>query len=371
VSSPPPEELVPHPAGGGEAPPPSPAPALRVPNLAGADASRIPGHRKAAVLLVSLGPKRAAEVFRHLDDDEIEELALEMAKTGDIQREEVEAVLQEVAENSLAYASLAEGGVAYAREVLERAVGPERAAEIAGRLSAVIEMRPFEFLRRTPPEQIDAFLRNEAPQTKALVISSLHTTLAAEVLALLDKEEQAEVSLRIARMSETSPAVIKEVESVMRQKLSNVLSEEYAASGGVKSLAEILNHADRPTERNVLDELAKTDEELAEEIRSLLFVFEDIVKLDDRAVQAVLKEVDDADLALALRGVGEEVREKVLSNMSERRAAMLIEEIEYQPPQRKAVVEEAQGRIVAEIRRLEDAGELVLGRKGSSDELLV
>ncbi len=334
-------------------------------------AAPIRGRRKAAVLLVTLGPKKAAEVFSHLSEAEIEELSLEMAKTGEIPSEQVEAVLQEVAENSLAFNSIAEGGVAYARDVLERALGPEKAAEITGRLSAVIEMRPFEFLHRTPPEQINAFLRNEAPQTKALVISSLHTTLAAEVLALLEEEQQADVSLRIARMSETSPAVIREVETVMRQKLSNVLSEEYAASGGVKSLADILNHADRPTERNVLDTLAESDEELAEEIRALLFVFEDIVKLDDRAVQTVLKDVDDSDLALALRGVAEEVREKVLENMSERRAEMLAEEIEYQPPQRKSVVEDAQARIVAEIRRLEDAGEIMMGRRGNGDELVV
>lgn len=333
-------------------------------------ASQLRGRRKAAVLLVTLGPKKAAEVFSHLSEAEIEELSLEMAKTGEIPRDQVEAVLQEVAENSLALSSIAEGGVAYAKDVLERALGPEKAAEITGRLSAVIEMRPFEFLHRTPPEQINAFLRNEAPQTKALVISSLHTTLAAEVLALLDEDQQADVSLRIARMSETSPAVIREVESVMRQKLSNVLSEEYSASGGVKSLADILNHADRPTERNVLDTLAESDEELAEEIRALLFVFEDIVKLDDRAIQAVLKDVDDADLALALRGVADEVRQRVLDNMSERRAEMLVEEIEYQPPQRKSVVEDAQGRIVAEIRRLEDAGEITMGRRGN-DELVV
>jgi flagellar motor switch protein FliG len=332
--------------------------------------SQLRGRRKAAVLLVTLGPKKAAEVFSHLSEAEIEELSLEMAKTGEIPRDQVEAVLQEVAENSLALSSIAEGGVAYAKDVLERALGPEKAAEITGRLSAVIEMRPFEFLHRTPPEQINAFLRNEAPQTKALVISSLHTTLAAEVLALLDEDQQADVSLRIARMSETSPAVIREVESVMRQKLSNVLSEEYSASGGVKSLADILNHADRPTERNVLDTLAESDEELAEEIRALLFVFEDIVKLDDRAIQAVLKDVDDADLALALRGVADEVRQRVLDNMSERRAEMLVEEIEYQPPQRKSVVEDAQGRIVAEIRRLEDAGEITMGRRGN-DELVV
>lgn len=357
----PPNELVP-----AETPDLSPA---RLPGSSSLASMR--GRRKAAVLLVTLGPKKAAEVFSHLSESEIEELSLEMAKTGEIPKEQVDAVLQEVSENSLALSSIAEGGVAYAKDVLERALGPEKAAEITGRLSAVIEMRPFEFLHRTPPEQIDAFLRNEAPQTKALVISSLHTTLAAEVLALLDAEEQADVSLRIARMSETSPAVIREVESVMRQKLSNVLSEEYAASGGVKSLADILNHADRPTERNVLDTLAESDEELAEEIRALLFVFEDIVKLDDRSIQTVLKDVDDADLALALRGVAEEVKQKVLDNMSERRAEMLVEEIEYQPPQRKSVVEDAQGRIVAEIRRLEDSGEITMGRRGNGDELVV
>ena len=363
-AAPPPNELVP--AGEAEAPTADLSPA-RV----GGSSLTMRGRRKAAILLVTLGPTKAAEVFSHLSEAEIEELSLEMAKTGEIPQEEVDAVLDEVAENSLALTSFAEGGVAYAREVLERALGPEKAAEITGRLSAVIEMRPFEFLTRTPPEQINAFLRNEAPQTKALVISSLHTTLAAEVLALLEEDQQADVSLRIARMSETSPAVIREVESVMRQKLSNVLSEEYSASGGVKSLADILNHADRPTERNVLDTLAESDEELAEEIRALLFVFEDIVKLDDRAVQAVLKDVDDADLALALRGVAEEVRQKVLDNMSERRAEMLVEEIEYQPPQRKSVVEDAQGRIVAQIRRLEDSGEITMSRRGNGDELVV
>jgi flagellar motor switch protein FliG len=328
------------------------------------------GRRKAAVLLVALGPAKAAEVFGQLSEAEIEELSLEMAKAGDIPTEQVQQVLEEVTENSLALNSIAVGGVDYAREVLERALGPERAAEITGRLSAVIEMRPFEFLQRTPPDQIFAFVRHEAPQTKALIISSLHTTLAAETLAMLDEPEQAEVSLRIARMSETSPAVIRAVEAVMRQKLSNVLSEEYASSGGVRSLADILNHADRPTERNVLETLAQSDEELVEEIRALLFVFEDIVKLDDRSLQAVLKGVEDADLTLALRGVNDEVRDKVLANVSERRSELLVEEIEYQPPQRKSVVEEAQGRVVAEVRRLEEDGEITAGRRGG-DELVV
>ncbi len=334
---------------------------------------RLEGRKKSAVLLVSLGPEKAAEIFRHLRDDEIEELSLEMAKLREVPADAVDTVYAEVMENAAAYSYFAEGGVAYAKDVLERSMGSERAQEIISRLSAVIEMRPFEFLRRTPPEQIHAFLRNEAPQTMALVIANLHTTLAAQVLSQLDESEQAEVALRIARMSETSPEVIKEVEQVIRQKLSNVLSQEYAAAGGVKSLAEILNNADRPTERNVLENLAQRNQELADEIRALLFVFEDIVKLDDRAVQQVLKEIDTKDLALALRGVADDVREKVLSNMSQRGAEMLSEEMEYMPPQRRAVVEEAQGRIVAEIRRLEESGALVISRGSADgdDELVV
>jgi flagellar motor switch protein FliG len=332
---------------------------------------RVAGKNKAAVLLVSLGPERAAEIFKHLRDDEIEELSLEMAKLREVSSDTVEAVFAEVAENAAAYSYFTEGGVAYAKDVLERSLGNDRAQEIIGRLSAVIEMRPFEFLRRTPPEQIHAFLRNEAPQTMALVIANLHTTLAAQVLSLLGETDQAEVAMRIARMSETSPDVIKEVESVIRQKLSNVLSQEYASAGGVKSLAEILNNADRPTERNVLENLAQRNQELADEIRSLLFVFEDIVKLDDRSVQMVLKNVDTKDLALALRGVADEVRDRILANMSQRGAEMLLEEMEYMPPQKRAIVEEAQGRIVGEVRRLEDTGALVITRGAGEDELVV
>src|SRR5579875_749240 len=230
-------------------------------------------------------------------------------------------------------------------------------------------MLPFEFQRRTDPEQSVAFLRNEAPQTVALVVANLHTTLAAQVLANLPEEEQADIALRIARMGETSPEVVKQVEEVMRVKLASVIQQDYSAAGGVKSLAEILNHTDRPTERNVLDSLTEADEELAAEVRRLLFVFEDIVKLDDRSIQLVLREADQKDLALALRGVSDDVKTRVLNNMSERGAQMLLEEMEYQPPQRKRVVEEAQGRIVAIVRRLEEAGAVVLSR-GDADVVL-
>jgi flagellar motor switch protein FliG len=204
------------------------------------------------------------------------------------------------------------------------------------------------------------------------VIANLHTTLAAQVLSFLEPDEQAEVARRVAKMAETRPEVVSQVESVMRQKLSNVIAQEYAAAGGVKSLADILNHSDRTTERNVLDELAKTEAELAEEVRLLLFTFEDVVKLDDRSIQMVLKEVDQKDLAIALRGVSEDVRGRIFSNMSERGAELLREEIEFQPPQRKRIIEEAQGRIVGVVRRLEEAGAVVLSRGGGSgdDELL-
>ncbi len=331
--------------------------------------SSVHGRKKAAVLLVSLGKERAADVFRHLREDEIESLSLEMAKLQRIEPATTEGVLEEMVATVTAYDSLAAGGVEYAREVLEQALGPARAMDIIGRLSTVIEMRPFEFLRRTPAEQIVNFLHNESPQTIALVIANLHTALSAQVLASLPESEQADIALRIARMGETSPDVVKQVEDVIRQKAASVVQQEYSVAGGVKSLADILNQADRSTERNVLDSLSESDEELAAEVRRLLFVFEDLVKLDDRGIQLVLREADQKDLALALRGVSDEVKDRILANMSERGSQMLIEEMEYQPPQRKRVVEEAQGRIVGIVRKLEDAGALVLSR-GEADDVL-
>jgi flagellar motor switch protein FliG len=328
---------------------------------------KLKGKQKAAVLLVSLGAQNAASIFRHLREAEIEQLSLEMAKMEHLQHEEVEGVLSEASEHLLAAEYIAQGGVDFAREVLENAVGEERAQEIIGRLSAIIEVRPFEFMRRTPPEQIQAFLAGESTQTLALVIANMHTSLGAQVLAQLPPAVQAEVAMKIANMTETSPDVIKDVETVIRQKLAMVASQDYAAAGGVKGLADILNSADRGTERNVIDTLAEKDAQLAEEIKMLLFVFEDIVKLDDRSVQLVLKDVAQKDLAMALRGVSEEVKQKILGNMSQRGAEMLLEEMEYQPPQRRSVIEEAQTRIVGTVRRLEDAGAIVIAR-GDDDE---
>jgi flagellar motor switch protein FliG len=329
----------------------------------------VKGRRKAAVLLVSLGAERAAQVFSRLNEDEVEALSLEMAHLQWLDPTVADSVLEEMAATVEAFDSMNAGGVEYARDVLERALGKERAAEIIGRLSSVIEKRPFEFLRRTPAEQIATFLHGESAQVTALVIAHLHTTLAAQVLACLDVADQPDIALRIARMSESSPDVVRQIESVMRQKLASIVQHEYSGAGGIKSLADILNHADRSTERNVLDSLAGADEELSAEVRRLLFVFEDIVKLDDRSIQMILREADQKDLALALRGVSADVKERILSNMSERGAQMLVEEMEYSPPQRKRDIEEAQGRVVAIVRRLEEAGVVVLSR-GEEDMVI-
>ena len=340
-----------------------------VPQLPAPRHSNLMGRQKAAIALVSLGPERAAQIFGHLSEEEIEALSLDMAKLSQVPPAVSAEVMGELVDTCLAQRYIAEGGVEYAREVLERSVGPERAKLIVGRLSASLERRPFEFLRRTPPEQIHAFLRNEAPQTIALVIANLHTELAAQILAQLEPAEQAQVAVRIGTMRETSPEVISAVESVLRQRLSSVVSQDYADAGGVHSLAEILNYTDRGTERNVLESLAEVNAELAEEVRMLLFTFEDIVKLDDRSIQLVLKEVDSKDLAIALRGVAKDVQDRIFANMSARGGEMLAEEMQFMPAQKRVVVEEAQGRIVAVVRKLEEAGGVVITR-GNDDEML-
>jgi len=331
--------------------------------------TKVGGRRKAAILCVSLGKDGAAEIFKHLSNDMIEQLTVEMAKTPTVEPETSEVVLEEFIETSMARGFIAEGGLRYARDVLERAVGKQRATDILARLSAVIETSPFDYLRTTPPDQIAAFLRNEHPQTIALVVAQLPTTaLAAKVMELLAPELQADVANRIAVMGQTSPDVVKEVAEVMEHKLETVLQREYAAAGGVRSLASILNSSNRATERNILEHLQGEDPELAEEVRRLLFVFEDVLKLDDRAIQLVLREVDSKDLALAMRGSTGEVQEKILTNMSSRGAEMLREEMEFMAPQRRRVVEEAQTKIVAVVRKLEDAGEIVIARGGDDDD---
>ena len=332
----------------------------------------LPGRRKAAILLVSLGSKGAADVFKHLPNEMIEQLTVEMAKMQAVEPEYASSVMQEMVDTAYARGYIAEGGLRFAREVLEQSVGPQRAGEILNRLSVIIEQTPFEFLRNTPADQIAAFLRNEHPQTIAMVVAQLpNTALAAKVMELLEPELQADVAMRIAMMGQASPDVVKEVALVMERKLETVLQREWAAAGGVRSLAAILNAANRSTERNILEHLGNENDEVANEVRSLLFVFEDILKLDDRSIQMVLREVDSKDLGLAMRGASTEVQSKILDNMSQRGAEMLREEMEYMPPQRRRVVEEAQTKIVGVVRKLEDSGELVISRGGDAEDELI
>jgi flagellar motor switch protein FliG len=325
------------------------------------------------MLLVGIGPAGAAEVFKHLSEDLVERLTVEMVRTKDVAPEQMAAVQREVVENAYARGYISEGGFRYAKDVLTRAVGEARAEEILRRLQTVAESTPFEFLRSTPPDQICAFLRGEHPQTTALVIANLPSTeLAAKVLALIPADQQAEVALRIAVMGQTAPDVVKEVAHVMARKLGTVIQQEYSAAGGIDSLADILNNSDRATERNILDHLAEADTALADEVRSRLFVFEDLLKLDDRTIQAVLKETDAKDLALALRGVTEDVKDRVLANMSQRAAEILNEEMDLMQPQPRRVVEEAQSKIVAVVRKLEEAGTIFIARgAGAADDEMV
>jgi flagellar motor switch protein FliG len=327
---------------------------------------RLSGARKAAVLMAALGSERAASLIQLLGEDEIESLSREMARLSSVNAETTRSIFSELTAGTGEGTGNVQGGLEFAQEVIERALGAERAADILGRLSGG-ESRPFEFLRRIPPERIATLMRGESAQTVALVLASLHANLAAGVLAHLPAAEQPDVALRIARMGEASTAVIQKVEQAIRGKLGEEVEEEYSTTGGAKALAGILNHADRTLERNVLENLAGTDKDLAEEVRGMLFVFEDIVKLDERAVQQVLREVDQKDLVLALRGAAENVMEIVLTNMSERGAEMLKEEMEVQPPQRKRDIDAAQSRVVAVIRKLEEAGTIVIGGGGEGD----
>jgi flagellar motor switch protein FliG len=326
------------------------------------------GRQKAAIFLISLGSTRAADILKHLTEREVEAISAEMANMWRVKSDVTAAVIADLAEQFKSKEAFALGGPEFAREVLEHLLGPERAEEIVGALIAQAELRPFDFLRRTPPEQIVTFLLDESPQTVALVIASLNTNLGARVLAGLPLDLQAEVAVRIATMSETNPGVVEDVERGLRLKLANVVNQEFSSAGGVDSLAEILNRAGRSTERNVLQAIADHSSDLADEVRQRLFTFDDIVVLSDRDIQLVLREVDQKDLGLALRGVDEHVAERVFANMSQRGADMLREDLETGQPQKRAVVEESQGRVVAAVRRLEDAGAITIGRGGEDAE---
>lgn len=328
------------------------------------------GRKKAAIFLISLGPDLSSQIFKHLPDNEVEKLTLEIANIRKVSPEKRDQVFQEFYQNALANDYITQGGIDYARELLEKAYGDGKAEEIINRLTANLQVRPFDFARKTDPAQLINFIQYEHPQTIALIMAYLDTEQASAVLSALPAELQVDVARRLALMESTSPEVLREVENVLEHKLSTVVTQDYTKAGGVESLVDVLNRVDRATEKTIIETLEVQDPELAEEIKKLLFVFEDIVQLDDRSVQLVLRGVDSHDLALALKGSGEEVMNKIKHNISKRAAQILQEEIDYMGPVRLRDVEEAQQKIVAEIRKLEEQGQIIITR-GGRDEVIV
>ena len=328
------------------------------------------GVQKAAILLIALGPEKSASIFKYLKEDEIEELTLEIANTRSVSPQTKEDVLNEFYQICLAQQYIAEGGIGYAKELLEKALGGEKAQEVIAKLTASLQVRPFEFVRKTDPSQVLNFIQDEHPQTIAMILSYLSFGQAAMILGALTPEKQADVAKRIAMMDRTSPDVIKEVESVLERKLSSLINQDYTIVGGVDAIVGILNTVDRGTEKHIMESLEIEEPELADEIRKKMFVFEDILLLDDRAIQRVLRDVDNNDLAVALKGANEEVKGVIFKNLSKRLARMIREDMEFMGPVRMKDVEEAQQKIVSIIRKLEDAAEIVISR-GGGDEIIV
>ena len=328
------------------------------------------GIQKAAILLIALGPERSADIFKHLKEDEIEELTLEIANTRSVSPQVKEDVLNEFYQICLAQQYIAEGGIGYAKELLDKALGEDRAKEVITKLTASLQVRPFEFVRKTDPSQLLNFIQDEHPQTIAMILSYLTSAQAALVIGALPPEKQADVAKRIAMMDRTSPDVIKEVERVLEKKLASLVNQDYTIVGGVDAIVNILNTVDRTTEKHIMESLEIEEPELADEIRKKMFVFEDILLLDDRAIQRVLRDVDNADLGVALKAANEEVQNVIFKNLSKRLAAMIKEDMEFMGPVRMKDVEEAQQKVVSVIRKLEDSGEIVISR-GGGDEIVV
>ena len=336
--------------------------------MAASTADDLTGREKAAILLITLGPEKSAQVFKHLKEDEIEALTLEIASISAVMPETREDVLDEFYQICLAQQYITEGGITYAKQILEKALGEAKAYEVISKLTVSLQVRPFDFVRKADITQILNFIQNEHPQTIALILAYIRPKQAAEVLSELSPDKQAEVARRIAQMDRTSPDVIKEVEKVLEKKLSAMLTEDFTTVGGVDSVVEILNSVDRTTEKHIMETLDIEDSSLAEEIKKKMFVFEDILTLDNRAIQLLLRQdIDNRELAIALKGSSPELQNLIFSNQSARLAAMIKEDMDYMGPVRRTDVEDAQQKIVNIVRRLQDMGEIILSRSGGDD----
>jgi len=332
--------------------------------------STMTGSEKAAILIISLGKEYSAKLFKHLKEEEIEQLTLDITNMRMVDSETKSAIIDEFYELCLAQNYLSEGGIDYARDILENALGKEKAVELIVKITSSLQVRPFDYLRKADPDQIPNFIQNENLQTIALVLSYLKPQQAARVLAQLPQEKQAKIVEKISNMDRTSPENIREVEKILERKLSSLGVEDYTVVGGIQNIVDILNSIDIGTEKRILETLDEYNDELSEEIRKRMFAFEDIVKLDSKAIQKVLNDTDNKDLAIALKGSAKEVKDVIMSNVSVRLKDMLNEDIEYMGPVKIKDVEIAQQKIVNIIRALEEKGEIVIIRN-EGDEVIV
>ena len=336
------------------------------------DLSDLGGKTKAAIFMACLGPDAAAKVMGTLSDEEVEELTLGLSSLGAVDTELRVGILDEFYEMAVANKYMSHGGLDYARTLLEKSFGAEKSLEILTRLQSSLQEVPFEFLQKADAAQIVTFIQDEHPQTISLILAHLSPSTSAIVLSALPAEIQADVVTRIATMERTPPEVVREVERVLERKMAAVFSQGFTFAGGVKEVAEIMNSIDRSAEKAIMGQLEEQDPELADEISRLMFTFEDIVYVEDGGIQKALREIESKDLALALKGATDEVAEKVLHNMSERAREMIKEEIDFMGPVRLRNVEEAQQKVVSIIRRLEEAGELIVeGRSGGGEDEIV
>jgi len=330
------------------------------------------GKEKAAILLACLGPQVASKVLTNMSEEEIEQITLDISNLGVIDPDVRVAVMDEFYSMAIAKRYVAQGGVEYARNLLESALGTDKALEVLTKLQSSLQEVPFEFLKRADPAQICSFIQDEHPQTIALILAHLNSQVSAIVLSALPREIQADVIIRIATMDRTPPEIVREVERVLERKMASIFSQGFTFAGGIKEVAEILNRIERNSEKSIMADLEERDPELADEIARLMFTFDDIVYVDDSGIQRALREIESKDLALALKSANEEVRQKVFRNMSERAREMIREEIEFMGPVRLRNVEEAQQKIVTIVRRLEESGELMIqGRGGGGEDEIV
>jgi len=331
----------------------------------------IPGLRKAAIVMISLGQECAADLLKFMQNDQIEEVTREIAELETITPSEQDRVLQEFYHLAMAQRYMEQGGLSYAQALLEKSLPSDQAANILKQVTHTIQQAPFQFLQKAEPENVLTFIQDEHPQTIALLLAHMPEQRSSEILMGLTQQKQVEVVKRIASMDQTNPEVIKEVEAGLANRLSDIVSQTFDKAGGIQAAAGILNLSDRSTEKGILESLETDDPDLVEQIRRLMFVFEDIMLVNDKGIQSFLKEVDNDELSLALKTASDELKEKIFGNMSERAAQLIKEDMEYMGPVRLSDVESSQQKIVDVVRRLEDAGEIIVSGRGGESELVV